>query len=89
MEAAEIAANRGNGKRPAAGQKVKQGLFLNGINMFRHQPAIDQAVQNPALILPHPADATMPILDPAVMGTKFTVDLTFLARTVQLRLMHL
>ena len=44
VEAAEVAANSGDGKRLTAGQKVKQRLFLDGVNIFSNQAAVNQAV---------------------------------------------
>jgi hypothetical protein len=63
VEAVEVATHRGNGIRPAAGHKMKKRLFLDGITIFRNQPAVHQAVQLALLILPYPADTSFTLLD--------------------------
>jgi hypothetical protein len=63
VEAAEVAAHRGNGIRPAAGHKMKERFFFDGITIFGNQPTVHQAVQRALLIFPHPADTSFTLLD--------------------------
>jgi len=44
---------------------MKKRLFFNGINIFRNDHPIDQAVEYPFPIFPHPAYTTLRRVNPA------------------------
>jgi hypothetical protein len=48
---------------------MKEGFFLNGIDMFRNDPAIDQADYGIAPSLSYVANASLPLAQSAAMGT--------------------
>ena len=68
VEAHEIAARSGNGIGPGAREKVEQGLFLNGIDVFSHDPAVIKAVEGAVLVFPDVAEAPLPRIDFAFVG---------------------
>jgi hypothetical protein len=88
MEAAEIAPHRRNGVGPAARQKMKEGFFLDGIDAFRHQPSVDQAVQSAVPVFPDAADAAFSRLDAAMMAAERAVDLVFVTGAVKKCFLH-
>ena len=56
------------------GKKVEQGLLLDGIDRRRDRAAVDQGVEDPVLVLPHPAQTQVTRRDAAVVGAEEAVD---------------
>ncbi len=89
VEATEVATHRGDGERLAAGQKVEQRFFFDGINIFSNQSAVHQRVQFAVPVFPHPADAAFSWFYVAMMTAQFTDDFVFLVRCIKHCLFHL
>jgi hypothetical protein len=75
MEAHEVAAHGGDGKGAGAGQEVKQGLLLDGVDVLGHQAAVGKCIQNAPLIFPHVAEAPLARIDLAFMGAQVALNL--------------
>jgi hypothetical protein len=68
MQAAKIAAHGGNRVGETARQNVKQRFFLDRIDMFGDEIAVDQGVECSSPVLPYPADPPFAIGDQTVMA---------------------
>jgi hypothetical protein len=73
-KAAHVAAGCAERKNSRAGQKMVEGLFLNGINLQRSRLSIAQAVKFPAAVHANVAKSGLPFADVAMPWTKVTVD---------------
>jgi hypothetical protein len=76
--AAKIAAHRCNGIRQGVGQKMKQGLFFNGVNVPGNEIAENKGFEGTALVFTHRAYPPAAILDHATMTAKVAFDLVVL-----------
>ena len=75
VEAHEVAAVGGDGIRAGTRQKVKQGLFLNGVDMLGNDSAVIEAVEGAVLVLPDVAEPSFARIDLALVGAQKTLDL--------------
>jgi hypothetical protein len=78
--ATKIAAHRGNGIRQGVGQKMKQGLFFNGINVSGYEIPVNKGFKGAAPVLTHRAYSPAAILDHTAMTAKVAFDLIVLQR---------
>jgi hypothetical protein len=53
-------------------------LFLNGVDMNRHRPPVDQAFQHPAVVDPSPAPAAVAGGQQAILGAQQASDIPLL-----------
>jgi hypothetical protein len=71
--ATKITTRRSYREGPGAGIKMKEWLFFYWINMIGAGKSIDKGKERTVFILPHPAEASFPIIDLAVMATQETM----------------
>jgi hypothetical protein len=76
--AAKVAANRRNGVRKGAGQKMKQGFFFDGINVPGNEFAVNQCLQDTARIFTNAANSPTTVFDHTAMTAKVALDLVVL-----------
>ena len=75
VEAHEVAARGGDGIGPGARQEVKQGLFLNGVDVLGNHLAVIEAVEGAVLVLPDVAEPPFARIDLALVGAQIALDL--------------
>jgi hypothetical protein len=73
--APEIAPDSSQGIRQCAGIKMKQRLFLNGINVDRYHAVINKRLEDSVSVFPHIANAAGPLPDEAPVIAEFAVEL--------------
>jgi len=89
MQAHKITARSGDGKGTGAGEEVKQGLFLDGVHVLGHQPAVGQGEESALPVLPHVAEAPFPGIDLAFMGAQVAVDLEVFLFFIKTGFLHI
>jgi hypothetical protein len=82
--APEITADRGDGIGQTARVEVKQGLFLDRIDIAGDQPAIYQRRQLPVPVFTHTANTPPVRFDEATMTAQVASDLSVVERLVQI-----
>jgi len=89
VKTTQITAHGGNGIGQTAGDYVKERLFLDGIDIFRNKPAIDQTVKSAINIVPYPASAIFPLVQAAMMAAQIADHAAVLLFSIEKSLMHL
>ena len=88
VEAHEVAAGRGDGVGAGPRQEVEQGLFLDGVGVFRHHHAVHQGIEGPGLVFPHVAEPPFARVDLALVGAQVAEHLAFFQLFVKPGLLH-
>jgi hypothetical protein len=86
--AAEIAARRRYGKRAAAGLKMKEGFFLDGVYISRNDLVVHEAIEHAIPVLADRADAAFPGQDKTAMAAEAALYLSLLSRFLKHRCFH-
>jgi hypothetical protein len=71
----KIATYCGNGKGLRRWANMEKGLFLNWINIFSNQFAIDQRIECSAAVFPYPTNSPLALFDFAPVRTKIAIHL--------------
>ena len=58
----------------ASGLEMEERLLFYGVNMLGNNLSIDKGVECAAFVLPYTADTSFAVGNPAMMGTKETMD---------------
>jgi len=88
MLALYITAHCGNGLRPAAGEKMEQGLFLDGVHILGNDFPVDQRIQNTIPVFPDHANAAFAGIDDTAMGAEIALHLIVFHPVIKSGLLH-
>src|SRR3990172_363197 len=72
----------------AAGEEMKERLFLYGVDVLRDDLVVDERVEHAAPVLTHSADASPSVCDKTAMATQAALHLLIFFRLLEQRLLH-